>query len=63
MAIAATYGHLECFVTLLLFGARPGISSLELLHLPPHVSTQCSVPHAIAKRGCVHSTHTYTCPF
>jgi hypothetical protein len=51
VTLAAGYGHLECFVTLLLFGARPGISNLELLRLPAHVSTQCSVPHAITKRG------------
>ncbi|XP_059083766.1 ankyrin repeat and SOCS box protein 12-like isoform X3 [Tigriopus californicus] len=52
VAIAATYHHLKCFATLLLFGAKPGLNLVEDLHLPLQVTTQCSVPHAIIRHRC-----------
>ena len=52
IAIAATYHHLKCFATLLLYGAKPGLGINEyeqLVDLPAYSVTQCSVPHAIIK--------------
>ena len=52
VAIAATYHHLKCFATLLLFGAKPGLATHEykqLTNLPAYSSTQFSVPHAMIK--------------
>eukprot|EP00095_Tigriopus_kingsejongensis_P009856 maker-scaffold853_size88743-snap-gene-0.11 protein:Tk09856 transcript:maker-scaffold853_size88743-snap-gene-0.11-mRNA-1 annotation:"ankyrin repeat containing protein" len=52
IAIAATYHHLKCFATLLLYGAKPGLKHVTDLDLPLNVITQCSVPHAIIKYRC-----------
>ena len=49
ITITATYHHLKCFACLLLHGAKPDLTDLEHLDLPPYVTTQCSVPHAIIK--------------
>ena len=52
LTVTCTYHHLECFATLLVYGAKPDLSHLIHIKLHPDARINCSVPHTIIKYRC-----------
>ena len=60
ITVSATYHHLKCFLTLLMYGASPDLAIYKHLGLPDTVYNTAahavSVPHAIITVSYTHLT-------